>query len=392
MIAFILWREFRLSIAELHNFFRNAEILFANKEIAIFDWIDREDVVKNFWKLGWSIKCVEIISEIKNSKYLLSDSIKIIEKNNQKVSGKFCFAIADYWLWQNIFTYWIQIKKELKKDWINNIRFVNKENNNINAAVFKKEKLVNEWIEINYIKIQEKVFIWKTIAYQDVDNYSRRDYWKSRDMQIWMLPPKLAQIMINLTWNETNQIYDPFCWLGTVLIEAINSWYQHIYWSDINPNMTKATGKNLSLYLDKNINCKIFEQDASRIWKLDFLKWNNISIVTEWYLGSIMTKWHVTLEKIQEERKEILSIYKWFFNDLSRMNYKWQIVISFPFWHLKWKYYYFEEIYELIRNSWFTAKKLLPENLEFKESKYWSLLYHRPSQQVWREIFCLFKK
>lgn len=392
MIWFVLWREFRLSIAELHNFFPEAKILFANKNIAFFEWITREEVIENFNFLWWSIKVIDILTEIKNEKYFLNDCIKIITKRNTQESWKFCYAIAEYWWQINIFTLWIQIKKELKKSWITNSRLVNKDSNNINAAVYKKEKLWVNWVELNYIEAWNKIFFWETITYQDIDNYSSRDYGKSRDMNIWMLPPKLAQMMINLTWNSSDVIYDPFCWLGTVLIEAINSWYKNILGSDLNPNMVNATNKNLSVYVDKTINVDIFEQDASKIGRLDFLKWSNISIVTEWYLGSIMTKWHMTLDKIKEERNKILSIYKGFFWDLSKINYKWEIVICFPFWQLMWKYVYFEEIYKLIKDSWFIAKKLLPEWIEFSESKYGSLLYHRPNQQVWREIFCLFRK
>jgi len=391
MICFVLWREFRLSIAEIHNFFTKSEIVFANKELAFFEWITGDEVIENFHKLWWSIKAIEIINEVRSEKYFISDAIKVINEKNTQESGKFCYALAKYGTQMNSFTIWIQIKKELKKSWITNWRLVNKDSNNINAAVYKKEKLNTNWVELNYIDTWSKTFSGITIAYQDVDNYSSRDYGKTRDMNVWMLPPKLAQMMINLTWNPTNTIYDPFCGLWTVLIEAINSGYKTIYWSDINPNMINATNKNLSVYVDKTMSVKIFEQDASRIWKLEFLKWSDISIVSEWYLGSVMTKWHMTIEKIKEERVQIIQIYKWFFSDLARINYKWEIVLCFPFWQLMWKYVYFDEIYKLIKDSWFVAKKLLPDWIEFSESKYWSLLYHRPTQQVWREIFCLYK-
>jgi tRNA G10 N-methylase Trm11 len=54
---------------------------------------------------------------------------------------------------------------------------------------------------------------------QNIDEYSKRDYSKDRDMQIGMLPPKLSQMMINLSGGKT--IYDPFVGLGTVLIESL---------------------------------------------------------------------------------------------------------------------------------------------------------------------------
>lgn len=390
MFAFILWREFRLSIAEIQNFFPKSNCLFASREIAFFDSITSEEIISNFHKIGWSIKVVEIIKELKNEKEFAPESIKLITEKIEYATGKFCYAIAQYWLSSNIFTIWLQIKKELKKENVTNTRLVNKDSNNINAAVYKKEKLVTAWIELNLIKASERTFIGKTIAYQDVDNYSSRDYGKSRDMDIWMLPPKLAQMMINLTWNQGNTIYDPFCWLGTVLIEALNSWYKNVYGSDLNPKMVDASNKNTYLYVENDTKINIFENDSARIEKVNFLKWSaNISIVTEWYLGSVMTRWHVTEEKIQEERKKLLSIYSWFFGWLKKLNYKWTIVICFPFWQLNGKYIYFEEIYKLIKESGFKTNKLLPEWIEFSETRSWSLLYHRPNQQVWREIFKL---
>jgi len=33
---------------------------------------------------------------------------------------------------------------------------------------------------------------------QDIENYSKRDYGKTRDMEVGMLPPKLAQMMLNI--------------------------------------------------------------------------------------------------------------------------------------------------------------------------------------------------
>jgi hypothetical protein len=52
---------------------------------------------------------------------------------------------------------------------------------------------------------------------QNIDGYSERDYGKNRDMQIGMLPPKLAQIMINISSPlplgeglGVRAFYDPF--------------------------------------------------------------------------------------------------------------------------------------------------------------------------------------
>jgi tRNA G10 N-methylase Trm11 len=49
-----------------------------------------------------------------------------------------------------------------------------------------------------------------TVLFQDVDEYSARDYGKNvRDMDVGMLPPKLAQMMLSIS-GEARGIYDPF--------------------------------------------------------------------------------------------------------------------------------------------------------------------------------------
>jgi len=49
---------------------------------------------------------------------------------------------------------------------------------------------------------------------QDINAYTKRDFGKKRDMDTGMLPPKLAQMMINIANNgkqEITSLYDPFC-------------------------------------------------------------------------------------------------------------------------------------------------------------------------------------
>jgi tRNA G10 N-methylase Trm11 len=79
-----------------------------------------------------------------------------------------------------------------------------------------------------------------------------------------MLPPKLAQIMIHmaltptLSQGERGQatIYDPFCGLGTVLIESILMQNTAVYGSDISPENIEKTKENLN-YTRKNFPNKV---------------------------------------------------------------------------------------------------------------------------------------
>lgn len=64
----------------------------------------------------------------------------------------------------------------------------------------------------------------ETVWIQDIEGYSQRDMERERSMTVGMMPPKIAQIMINLgTKGDKNRaLWDPFCGLGTTLIEALH--------------------------------------------------------------------------------------------------------------------------------------------------------------------------
>lgn len=67
--------------------------------------------------------------------------------------------------------------------------------------------------------------IGQTVWVQDIDAYSQRDMGRERSMVVGMMPPKLAQMMINFATkgDKKLQIWDSFCGLGTTLIESIHA-------------------------------------------------------------------------------------------------------------------------------------------------------------------------
>lgn len=134
---------------------------------------------------------------------------------------------------------------------------MNQKNENINAASFKKEKLAKTGLEFNLIHLEDTSYIGRTLACQDIDAYASRDIGKSRDMIVGMMPPKLVQMMINLAiigQNITKSknpivIYDPFCGLGTTLIEAANMGIKHVFGSDISRDMVDSSTKSLNEFI-----------------------------------------------------------------------------------------------------------------------------------------------
>jgi len=386
MIWFQLWREFKLSIAEIYNVFDIKNILYFDKNILITNDIELNYLIKKAETLWWCIKIFKL------KKYLNSNINEVIKDwlELSSRSWKFNYAINTFWEEKSLKEI-LKISKKIIKESSLNPRFINKDFKNISSILIIKEALVKKETDFNIVFDKDIIYFWNTIWVQDIYSYSNRDYGKDRDMNIGMLPPKLAQIMINLWRNknkEIKNIYDPFVWLWTVLIEAVYSWIKDIYGSDINNKMVETSKNNLKKLKSKfNFNSNIFLQNSKYINEVDII--SNIDlIVTEWYLWEIMTKNNISIDRINKQKLKLISIYSGFFEWLKKKNFKWTLVISFPFWEIKWKYFYFEEIYEIIK-KYCKIKELLPKNIWIKETKSWSLLYKRSSQLVWREIFVL---
>ena len=384
MYWFQLWREFKLSIVEILAVFPEWKTVCFSKQVLIVDWLNKEILLKNCKKMWWIINVFEM-NEIEKKNI----SNEILEKAKLK-EWKFKYWLNLFWWNLNLKEILNKTKKILKENSVSS-RFVNKDFKNLSSAQILWEKLVEKETDFNLVINNDRIYFWRTIWVQDINEYSKRDYWKDRDMQTWMLPPKLAQMMINL-WGG-NVIYDPFVWLGTVLIESIIAWNTEVYWSDLNEKMIESTEKNLGdliknkksdkiLFKLEKLNAKfIHESSVFKCAKID-------SIVTEWYLWEIMTKKNISLERIEKQKETLIKIYKPFFEWLEKIKYKWNVVISFPFWEINGKFIYFLGIYSIIQQCC-NIQKFFPADFWLFETKSWSLLYKRDKQLVGREIFKL---
>ena len=88
---------------------------------------------------------------------------------------------------------------------------------------------------------------YRVIGVQNIDDYTMRDRARpARDAKVGMLPPKLAQILINLCGPlpAETRLLDPFCGTGVVLQEAALMGYQP-YGTDLDARMVEYSRKNL---------------------------------------------------------------------------------------------------------------------------------------------------
>jgi len=384
MYGFQLWREFKLSIAEILAVFNDVEIMVSDTDILIIQsksWDNEKlwkEILEKSHMLWWSIKIMEI-SELAT----ITFEQKIFELAEFH-EWKFQYWVTVLWKKQNLKSLLMWIKKTLRAEKISS-RFVNKDFKSLSSAQIIWEKLVKRGTDFSLIFTSWKEFFGKTIWVQDIYAYSKRDYAKSRDMQVWMLPPKLSQMMINLAWaysDNSSTIYDPFVWLGTILIEAELMWYKKLYGSDLNERMVETSSTNVK-------NAQIEKLNAKFIHEATF--WNDVKdwiIVTEWFLWEVMTKKNISKERIWDQKESLIKLYSAFFENLKKWWFSWTIVICFPFWEIRWKYYYFEEVYSIIE-KYCEILPYFPQNLDIKSTKMWSLLYKRDKQLVGREIFRL---
>jgi len=377
MIWFALWREYKLSTAEILAVFPLWKTVYFNKDVLILDLIEENEVLQKANFLWWTIKIFKIIETD-----ILTDALE--------VEWKFKYWISIFWDKKNLKEILNSTKKILKENWVSS-RFINKDFTSLSSAQIIWEKLVKSGTDYSYIFDFDKKYIWRTIWVQDIYSYSKRDYSKDRDMQTGMLPPKLCQMMINISSGKT--IYDPFVWLGTVLIESILMWNKKVYGSDLNQTMVEHSRNNIFKFAQENNiileDVEFIKLNAKFINESSVLLEKNIdAIVTEWYLWEIMTQKNISIDRINKQKESLISIYEKFFENLKKINYTWNIVICFPFWEISWKYIYFEEIYKTL-SILCDIQPLFPSNFENITTKAWSLLYKRDKQLVWREIFKL---
>lgn len=390
---FQLWREWKLSVAEIVNFFPESNIIFSGSWVLILGNIEKSYLQENFYKLGWTIKIFEL-DFFAN----IEDIYESILETALNTEWKFKYSLNLFWEKSLKLENILKKTKNLLKNKSISARYFNKDDwKNLSSAQILGNSILKKWFDFNIINLWNIFYFGKTLEVQDIDSYSKRDFSKNRDMQVGMLPPKLCQMMINI-WKESKDcesknVYDPFVWLGTVLIEALNMWIPKVFWSDLSEKMVDESRKNISDFISKNwlknISFKIEKLNAKFINESEILKKEKIDlIVTEWYLWEIMTKKNISLDRINKQKESLLSIYSKFFENLAKVDFSWRIVICFPFWELNGKFIYFNEILEIL-NKFCVIENIFKNSEINLSSKSGSLLYKREKQLVWREIFKL---
>lgn len=177
------------------------------------------------------------------------------------------------------------IKQQLKDQGIS-ARYVEGPRAGLSASVLLHHSQVKECV---FIQTDTGVILGKTVAIQNIDEWTHRDRSKPyADRRKGMLPPKVARMMVNLATRGVvgGTLYDPFCGTGTVLAEALLMGC-HVIGSDLDETAAQGTETNLSWLketYDVRGQSRVFASDVTQVHPSQFPQPVEY-IVTEPFLG-----------------------------------------------------------------------------------------------------------
>jgi tRNA G10 N-methylase Trm11 len=387
---FVLGNNPTLSIAELSVVFVKEETKFNLSDsgnILIVESnkkIDPESLIK---RLGGTIKIGEIIieKEINNKEQALEEIKKLIKTGQ----GKYKFGIS-YYGQRNFNTkpLGMEIKKHLRKQDIS-ARWVVSREQTLSSVVVHQNKLIEKGIEIVLIEQEKGFMIGRTLAVQPFKELSFRDYGRpARDDRSGMLPPKLAQIMINLSQaKQSDIILDPFCGSGTILTEAMIMGNKNLIGTDISEKAVKDTQKNTEWIRKKFqlsiVNFQLFNKSVTELSKT-ITRQSIDRIITEPYLGP--QRGRINFIKVKKELEELYTEALKEFGEILKPNGRIVMI---------WPMFFATRNSELITPdlNGFRIVNPIPkeilDNKNFKLTNRKTIIYGREGQRIWREIVIL---
>lgn len=346
--------------------------------------INTEKLIK---KLGGTIKIGSVQTELTAA--AKEQILLAAQERLQPKQGKFKFGFSYYGPGKFDFSSLaMAIKKYLRSQGISS-RWVTSREPVLSSVVIKQNKLTSKGTEIVLIKDEGRLFLGQTLVVQPFKELSFRDYGRpARDDHSGMLPPKLAQIMINLAQaRPEDTILDPFCGSGTILTEAILVGYKNLIGSDISQKAIKDTEQNIKWIKSKfpvsNFKLQLNAKSAADLPGI--IKNQTINaIITEPYLGP--QRGRIEVKKIKRELEALYTQSLRAFSQILKPNGR--VVIVWPVFNRGRK-----QIFLSPQLGKFKIINPIPKSLRnhpaIALTGRQTIIYGRPGQKVWREIVVL---
>lgn len=390
----ILGRQSNLGIAELESVVGADHIVPFGAGFALSD-IPASEFPFN--RLGGSMKLCSVLGSSNTTDWHSLEKEVIHHASSLQfgtADGKITCGLSIYGIAvgpKDIMASGLRIKKALKKATGRSVRLVPNQNEltALSSAQILHNGLTHQnGAEIVVIGGENKTFICRTVAEQDIIAYSRRDQNRpKRDARVGMLPPKLAQIILNLGVGQAQPpftVLDPFCGTGVVLQEAALLGY-NLYGSDLEQRMIEYTAENLTWLNETHklppIDVTLQTGDATtHTWDEPFG-----AVAAEGYLGQPFTGFP-SEPKLREVTHTCNQIAKGFLKNIApQIASGTRLCIALPAW--------------LHPNGRIERLKLLDQlsdlgynRISFAHVSAEELLYYRPDQVVARDLLVITRK
>ncbi len=341
-------------------------------------------------RLGGTVKIATGLFSTDDEESLIT---KIYENLNT-IPGKVIFGISNYCAGGNAkFSEIIgkEVKKRLKQSGIS-ARYVFNGEAILSTVTVEKNGLDRRGREFLISQEGSNFFVAKTTVIQPFKEWGDRDFGRpERDDLSGMLPPKLARIMLNLSFiKKRDTILDPFCGSGTIITEAMIMGVDKIIGADKSRKAIADTQSNIDWLISKNVGLEniqidLHESDVSSLPKIIGSELVD-NIITEPFLGKPLHGKENTTE-LRRQASELSVLYRMAFISFSKILKKGgRVIIVFPRFRDRGEWITVN-IKENLKTLGFTPEALLKTENRINDS----LLYVRPNQKVGREIW-RFKK
>ncbi|MBQ6355394.1 hypothetical protein IJJ18_03235 [Candidatus Saccharibacteria bacterium] len=372
----ILGRQPEISLAELRAQFGDVESIspvVKGSSLATFSANSRPELSR----FGGSLKFGELLS-VSPAKFLSS-----------LPEGKITLGVSDYSMRasaRSAASEALKLKRVLKKAGRSVRVLPNSAGSAISTAAAHHNGLgvFDKPLHVELMRVGKDWY--RSIGAQNITAYARRDQARpARDARVGMLPPKLAQILINLCGElpDGARVLDPFCGTGVVLQEAILMGYA-AYGTDLSERMVEYSEKNLRwLAAGLQMSQDALPFSVSTGDATDFQWAGPIDAVAcETYLGPPMSQTPVEI-KLKEAKQECGGILLGFLKNLApQIKSGTPVVLAVPAWLRP------DDSYSRLN----LVDKIVELGYNVNKDFGSDLLYARAGQIVAREILILRKK
>lgn len=387
----ILGRQPALGIAELESLY-GADAIQPYGSSACF--IDKDATDIAFERLGGTMRLAKVLSELPSTnwrdieKFLLDAG----PAHAAHIEGKLSFGISVFGLpipARKITATALLLKKTIKAAG-NSVRMVPQKDVTLGSAqvLYNKLTSTNGW-ELLVVSDGKTAYLAQTVKIQDIDAYSARDQARpKRDAKVGMLPPKLAQIIVNLAAGTTKPdddviVLDAFCGTGVVLQEASLMGFG-VSGTDLEPRMIEYSIENMQWlrqkFPDKTTYLRIELGDAAKH------TWQPVPqiVAGETYLGQPLTSLP-NGEHLSKIIYEVNLLHHKFLENISKqIKPGTRLCLAVPTWRGKHEFLHLPTLDHLTDIGYTRTR--------FKHVADEDLIYHRENQVVGRELLVIEKR